>query len=75
MELIGYPDPDYIIRGKIKDTRYINKYSAVYDLRDSLHLSMGVVTIYVQYDTFLNFTLCAPQVCFALDSVLYIFPV
>ena len=49
MELIGYPDTDYTIIGIMQYTSYIIKYSAVYDMRDSLHMPMGEVTISMLY--------------------------
>ena len=49
MALIGYPDKDYTIRGTIKETSYINKYPEVDGMRDSLHMPMGAVTIYMVY--------------------------
>ena len=45
MALAGYPDPDYTIIFIRKDTNYINKDSVVDDMRDSLHMPMGAVTI------------------------------
>ena len=43
--LIGYPDTYYNIRGIRQETSYINKDSAVDEMRDSLHMPMGEVTI------------------------------
>ena len=66
MGYIGPPGTEYNIRVTIKETMYINKDSAVNEKRDSLHMLC---------DTFVYFTLCTPQVCFALESLLYIFMV
>ena len=49
MELVGSTDPDYTIRGTIKDTSYINKDSAVDGTIDSINMPMGAVTIYMFY--------------------------
>ena len=49
MALIGYFDPDYTIIGIIKETSYIKKYSAIDYIRDSLHMPMLAVTIYMFY--------------------------
>ena len=49
MALIGSPYPYYTIRDIIKKTSYMNKYSAVYDIRYSLHMPMVVVNIYLFY--------------------------
>ena len=75
MALIGYPDKDYTIRGTRKETSYINKYPEVDGMRDSLHMPMGAVTIYILCDMFVHFKLFATQVCFALESLFNIFPV
>ena len=72
---MGSPDPEYTIISNRKDTSYINKDSVVDDKRDSLHMPMGAVTIYILCDTSVHFTLCAPQVYFALESFLYVFTV
>ena len=49
MAFIGSPDPDHTIRGIIKYTSYIIKYSAVDDIRDSLNIPMVAVTISMFY--------------------------
>ena len=49
MELIGSRYTDYTIRGIIRDTSYIITDSAVDDMRDSLHIPMGEVTISMFY--------------------------
>ena len=45
MALIVSFDPDYTIRGTIKESSYINKESVVNDMIDSLNIPMGAVII------------------------------
>ena len=49
MVLIVSPNPEFTVRGIRNFTSYIIKDSAVDDMRDSLHMTMGAVTIYRFY--------------------------
>ena len=80
MALVGDPATESTVRGIRKEISYINKYSSVDNMRGSLHTPRFFFNgrgnyIYVLCDTFVNFTLCAPKVCFELEGLLYIFAV
>ena len=49
MALIGPPDQDYTIWGIRKETSYINKYSAVDNMRYPPNIPMEAVTTYILY--------------------------